>query len=112
MRLYDRDSGTLVEEMAAHRDWVRALAAAGDTLVSGSGDRSVRVWKVSRRTLTPVRTIETGARVRAVAVSPQADLIVAAGEDATLRAFTADGAAGEQSMPGRGRLDPSCDHPG
>jgi len=99
VRLYDRDSGTLVEEMAAHRDWIRTLAAAGDTLVSGSGDRSLRVWKVSGRTLTPVRTIETSARVRAVAVSPQADLIVAAGEDATLRAFTADGAAGEQAMP-------------
>lgn len=85
--------------MAAHRDWIRVLAVAGDTLVSGSGDGSVCVWKVSSGTLTPMRTIETGARVRAVAVSPQADLIVAVGEDATLRAFTADGAAGEQPMP-------------
>lgn len=99
LRLYDADSGALVNEMAAHRDWIRAVASVGDMLASGSGDGSVRVWKVSGRTLTPIRTIETGARVRAVAVSPQADLIVAAGEDATLRAFTADGAAGEQAMP-------------
>jgi WD40 repeat protein len=99
IRLYDGDSGALIDETAAHRDWIRSLAAAGDTLVSGSGDSSVRVWTVCGRTLMPVRTIEAGARVRAVAVSPQADLIVAAGEDATLRAFTGHGEAGEQAMP-------------
>ena len=100
VRLYDRDSGDLVIEKAAHRDWIRALCFAGDTLITGSGDGSVRVWKISGRELSLVRTIETGARVRTVAASPEADLIVAAGEDATLRAFTGDGAAGEQPVPG------------
>ena len=99
VRLYELASGDLTGEQAAHRDWIRSLAFAADTLVSGSGDSSVRVWRVSEGSLTLARTIETPARVRAVAVSPEADLIVAAGEDATLRAFTGDGAAGEQPLP-------------
>jgi WD40 repeat protein len=99
VRLYDRGSGDLIIEKATHRDWIRALSFAGDSLITGSGDRSVRVWKVSGRELSLVRTIDTGARIRTVASSPQADLIVAAGEDATLRAFTGDGAAGEQPIP-------------
>jgi len=99
VRLYDLNSGEMLGEKAAHRDWIRALAFAGDTLITGSGDGSVRVWKVSGPQLTPVRVIETGSRVRAVASSPQADLIVAAGEDATLRAYASDGLAGEQPLP-------------
>jgi WD40 repeat protein/transcriptional regulator with XRE-family HTH domain len=99
LRLYDLDSGALLEEKAAHRDWIRCLGAAGDTLVSGSGDGTARVWKVVDDALTLARTIVVGARVRTVAVSPQADLIVTAGEDATLRAFAGDGTAGEQVLP-------------
>jgi WD40 repeat protein len=99
VRLYDRDSGDLLAEKAAHRDWIRALSFTGDTLITGSGDRAVRVWRVSGRELGLVRTIDTRARVRAVAISPHADLIVAAGEDAMLRAFTGDGLAGEQPIP-------------
>ena len=99
VRLYHLASGDLIDERAAHRDWIRSLAFAGDTLVSGSGDTSVRAWKLAGRTLEPSRAIETPGRVRTVCVSPQADLIVAAGEDATLRAFTSDGPAGVQALP-------------
>jgi WD40 repeat protein len=99
LRLYDPSNGEMLAEKAAHRDWIRALAFAGDTLITGSGDESVRVWKVSGRELTLIQVIETGSRVRAVAISPHADLIVAAGEDATLRAYTGDGLAGEQPLP-------------
>lgn len=60
----------------------------------------MRVWKISGSELALARTISTGARVRTVAASPSADLVVAAGEDATLRSFTGDGPAGEQPIPG------------
>src|SRR5215468_6689347 len=99
VRLYDLASGGLLADKAAHRDWIRALAFDGDTLVTGSGDASVRVWQVSGRELSLARVIETGSRVRAVAASSDAGLIVAAGEDATLRAYTGDGLAGEQPLP-------------
>ena len=39
VRLYDLDSGDLIEEKAAHRDWIRALSFAGDTLITGIGRR-------------------------------------------------------------------------
>jgi WD40 repeat protein len=100
VRLYDRTSGDLLVEKAAHRDWIRALSFAGDTLTTGSGDGSVRVWQFSGSDLALAQAIDTGARIRAVTASPSADLIVAAGEDAILRAFTGDGAAGEQPIPG------------
>jgi WD40 repeat protein len=99
VRLYDLNNGETLAENAAHRDWIRALAFAGDTLITGSGDGSVRVWKVSGREFTLLRVIETGSRVRAVAMSHHADLIVAAGEDATLRAYGGDGLVGEQPLP-------------
>jgi WD40 repeat protein/transcriptional regulator with XRE-family HTH domain len=98
VRLYRLDSGDLLAEQAGHRDWIRSLAFSGDTLVSGSGDGRVRVWRVLGRSLSLVRVIETPARVRTVAVSPDAGLIVAAGEDATLRAFTGGGMSGEQLL--------------
>ena len=89
----------MLVEKAAHRDWIRSLSFAGQTLVTGSGDRSVRVWNVSKNTFTHVKTIDARSRVRAVAVSSDADLIVAAGEDATLRAFATAGRVNECAAP-------------
>jgi len=99
VRLYELANGEVLAEKAAHRDWIRALAFADDMLITGSGDQSVRVWRVCGPELILAEAIDTGARVRAVAVSPDARLIIAAGEDATLRAYTGDGMAGEQPLP-------------
>jgi len=102
VRLYDMPTGRLLDEKAGHRDWVRsvAFAAAVPLLATGSGDRTVRLWSVGDNSLTPVRAIDVQmARVRCVELSAQADLILAAGEDATLRAFTAEGPAGKRQMP-------------
>ncbi|MFP3965375.1 NB-ARC domain-containing protein [Actinomadura fulvescens] len=101
LRLYDLQTGDLLAEKAAHRDWIRSVAFAAETplLATGSGDGSVRVWSTADKRLTAVRHDDTGSPVRSVAVSVPGDLIVAAGQDATIRAFTADAPAGEQPMP-------------
>lgn len=102
VRLFDLRDGQLLDEKAGHRDWVRSVAFASksSTLVSGSGDRTVRLWNVAAQRLVPVRRIDiTDARVRSVSPSDHADRIVAACEDATLRAFTTDGTAGQARMP-------------
>ena len=101
VRLYDLRTGGLLDEQAQHRDWVRsvAFAAGSQVLVSGSGDRTVRVWDVSADRLVPVRRIDVPDRVRAVTVSDQGEFVIAAGEDAIVRAFTAEGLAGEAPMP-------------
>lgn len=102
VRLYELDTGQLLDEKAAHRDWVRSVHFAPEVplFASGSGDRSVRIWSAADRRLTPVRRIDlTPARVRCVALSERGDLVVSASEDAKIHAFTADGPAGEQQMP-------------
>jgi len=102
VRLYDLATGQLLAESAAHRDWVRAVsfAARVPLLASGSGDGTMRVWNTADRALTPVgRMHALPDRVRAVAASDHAELIVAATEDATVHAFTADGPAGVAKAP-------------
>ncbi|KAL1631006.1 SCF ubiquitin ligase complex subunit cdc4 [Neofusicoccum ribis] len=43
----DRDNPYFIRALTGHHHSVRAIAAHGDTLVSGSYDTSVRVWKIS-----------------------------------------------------------------
>ncbi|MFI6575318.1 NB-ARC domain-containing protein [Nocardiopsis sp. NPDC050513] len=102
VRLYDLGTGRLLDERAAHRDWVRSVAFAPDSsvLASGSGDRSVRVWNTSERRLTPIRQIsDLNARVRAVALSERADVVLAATEEPRIQAFTSRGAVGDVRLP-------------
>lgn len=102
VRLYDAATGSLLAEEPGHRDWVRSVAFAGRAprLVSGSGDRTMLVWSTSGCSLTQLRRTDAlPAKVRAVAVSDSADLVVGATEDAELHAFTADGPAGVVKAP-------------
>src|SRR3954469_22479675 len=46
-RANDRDNPYLIRTLSGHHHSVRAIAAHGDTLVSGSYDCTVRVWKIS-----------------------------------------------------------------
>jgi F-box and WD-40 domain protein CDC4 len=43
----DRDNPYFLRTLSGHHNSVRAIAAHGDTLVSGSYDCTVRVWKIS-----------------------------------------------------------------
>ncbi|CAK4034047.1 Cell division control 4 [Lecanosticta acicola] len=43
----DRDNPYFVRTLSGHHNSVRAIAAHGDTLISGSYDCTVRVWKIS-----------------------------------------------------------------
>ncbi|WP_460532869.1 NB-ARC domain-containing protein [Flindersiella endophytica] len=100
LRLYDACSGELLDEQAAHRDWIKSVTFDSAILVSGSGDHTVRVWDTSQRRLAPIRgSAAQPARIRCVASTNQGELVVAGDESATLRAFTANGPAGQVSMP-------------
>ncbi|GAA3368739.1 hypothetical protein GCM10020367_08310 [Streptomyces sannanensis] len=100
VRLYDLATGKLLDERAAHHDWVRSVAfGRSGLLASGSGDRSVQLWDTAEGRLTPVQRIDDlGARVRAVAL-PDGDVVVAATEDATLHVCTGARAASSVGMP-------------
>jgi F-box and WD-40 domain protein CDC4 len=43
----DRDNPYFLRTLSGHGNSVRAIAAHGDTLISGSYDHTVRVWKIS-----------------------------------------------------------------
>jgi WD40 repeat protein len=69
-----------------HREEVNAVAWStdGKSAVSGSADRTVRVWNFDGRSLTPVRTIKMPCPVRAVVLGP-GDALVEAGDDGVIR---------------------------
>ncbi|MGH3914073.1 MAG: hypothetical protein ACRDTC_11810, partial [Pseudonocardiaceae bacterium] len=60
VRLFDLNTGQLLDEKAAHRDWVRCVAFAPDAplLASGSSDRTVLLWSAASGGLTPIRRID------------------------------------------------------
>ena len=55
IRLWDPKSLKLITELTGHKDYVHALAFSpnGDVLVSGSGDKTVRIWKSKPTTPSP-----------------------------------------------------------
>lgn len=102
VRLFDLESGRLLDEKAQHRDWVRSVAFASESglLASGSGDKSVVVWSTKDGTLTPVRrATDLSDRVRSVVVSPDGALVLAATETPVIHALTVDGEVGSTALP-------------
>ncbi|MFF1787681.1 NB-ARC domain-containing protein [Kitasatospora sp. NPDC058243] len=102
VRLYDFRTGALLDEKAAHRDWVRSVAfsSTGTLLASGSGDRSVALWDTDGGRLTAVRRVDDlPSRVRAVAIDGRSGVVLAATEDAVVRAFDESGPSGRVQMP-------------
>ncbi|MFJ1756639.1 NB-ARC domain-containing protein [Kitasatospora sp. NPDC088134] len=102
VRLYDLASGALLDEKAAHRDWVRSVAfsPSGTLLASGSGDRSVALWNTDGSRLKLVRRVDgLPSRVRAVAATERSGLLVATTEDAVVRTFDTAGPGEQIRMP-------------
>ncbi|HMQ29766.1 MAG TPA: BTAD domain-containing putative transcriptional regulator [Chloroflexaceae bacterium] len=71
-----------------HADWLRALAASGDTLASGGGDRAVRLWDAATGELR--RTLEGhDDGIYALAFSPDGRLLASGGQDCVIRVWHA-----------------------
>lgn len=83
--------GSDVTTVFGHSDWVRACGFSpdGSLLVSGSGDRTLKLWEV--RSGKCLRTPEghSGA-VLACAFSPDGSLVLSGGGDGTLKLWEVD----------------------
>ena len=92
VRLYHVD-GTLVHTFKGHTGSVLAVAATpdGQHIISGAGDKLVKVWSVATKSL--VSTCEGHSTdVRAVAAMPDGQRILSGGSnDGTVRVWLLDG---------------------
>jgi WD40 repeat protein len=89
LQLFDVESWQKLDEMIAHRDWVRtaAFSPTDGVLASGSGDRRVRLWSVDER-LRRLETLQAGgSRVRCVAFSGDGGRVAAGCEDGIVRVW-------------------------
>jgi len=79
--------------LRGHTSYVTSVAVNGNTVVSGSADRTVRVWDLSDgtllRTLTASSCAGAGhtACVASVAISPDGDRIVSGSADGTIKVW-------------------------
>lgn len=105
IRVFDTRAGTAVNTFTGHRSWVLSLAtnhsvgggSSGQYLVSGSADRTVKVWDLAMK--EHLQSIEGFAdQVWGVAFAPEAasdggERFAAGCEDGTLRFYTATSTA-------------------
>jgi WD40 repeat protein len=84
-----------------HKEWVTsvALAADGQRIVSGSRDKTVRVWRCGRGKALLVLHGHTDWVVK-VALSPDGQWIVSQSRDRTVRVWNIETGACQQIMEG------------
>ena len=81
--IYDLEGDGQVEKLMGHTDWVRSVAFSHDNryIVSGSDDRTVRVWDVETRAQAKRELMTHTDYVRSVAFSPDDRRIVSGSDD-------------------------------
>ena len=86
IKLWDMETGEPWLTLFGHKQGVAALAIApdGQTLVSGSEDRTIRIWHLPQGDLA--RTL-TGhqATVKVIAIAPNGQTIVSGSDDQTIK---------------------------
>lgn len=103
--LIDARSGKLLRRLAGHTGWVTAavFSADGERILSGSDDRTARLWSTETGLPLKVFTGHEGG-VRGVAFSQGRTRLVSAGSDATVRLW--DAATGQEIKAFRKHTEP------
>lgn len=75
-----------VRALSGHTSWVRAVAITpdGEILASGSGDKTVKLWRLATGEL--LHTLEGHSTwVRSIAISPDGQILASASNDKTIK---------------------------
>jgi WD40 repeat protein len=92
--------GALLQTLPGYRSAIEAIALTrdGERLVSGSFDRTVRIWSLA--TGRELRTLRGhGARVTAVGLTLDGRSVISGSEDRTLRIWNVDSGLQEAEIP-------------
>jgi eukaryotic-like serine/threonine-protein kinase len=92
IRIWDGDTGRLVEELRGHTDGITqaAFASDGTSIVSASYDGTVRIWSTTARRSPRLLTGHEGA-VLSLSLSPDGRHVASGGEDKTVRLWDSAG---------------------
>ncbi|WP_375466646.1 protein kinase [uncultured Nostoc sp.] len=91
----------LVNSLTGHTDWVSSLAISqdGKTLVSGSGDRSIKIWNLQTGGLKTTLSLHTDA-VNSVAISPDGKTLVSGSKDGTIKVWNLENGSLKNTLTG------------
>jgi len=98
--------GTLVRNLSGHTDRVSALVFTPDglVLVSGSSDRTIKLWRAEDGALLRTLSEHTGA-VLSIACSPDGQILASGSDDQSIKLWrVADGTV-VRSIPEPNRVD-------
>ncbi|MDJ0634066.1 MAG: WD40 repeat domain-containing protein [Xenococcaceae cyanobacterium MO_188.B29] len=86
IKLWDLKTGEPWLTLFGHKQWVYALAIVpdGQTLVSGSEDKTIRIWHLSKGDLRQTLTGHQG-EVKVIAIAPDGQTIVSGSDDRTIK---------------------------
>jgi hypothetical protein len=102
--LPDLPDPALIRTLSGHTNWVRwcAISPSGDTIVSASYDKTLKVWNAHTGEELQTLSGHTSG-VRGCAISPAGDFIVSASDDKTLKVWNVR--TGEELRTLRGHGD-------
>jgi len=88
LKVWDLNSGEVLQTLEGHGDWVTAVAIApdGKTAVSASNDETLKVWDLNSGEVLQMLEVHSD-RVTAVAIAPDGKTAVSASWDWTLKVW-------------------------